>query len=96
MKNKIRNTSTVAFHSLTDLSRRQSEVYRAISAGTKSNLDIAEFLHMPINSITPRTNELVEKGAVQESHRAVSPITGKRVIYWKIKLNEPKQESLYG
>lgn len=93
--NKVRNTSVQAYHSIEDLSHRQNEVFRALEIMQKaSNLDISNYLKMPINSITPRMNELVQMGAVVESHRDIHPITGKRVIYWMIKPTDPVQEAL--
>jgi len=81
----VRSTSRAAFHSLKDLSNRQYQVFETIQLyGPLSNFDISQKLHMPINSVTPRTGELVEKDMVVESHRAVHPITGKRVIFWKV------------
>lgn len=83
----MRQTSIDAFIALDDLSGRQRQVYYLLAAhGPLSNLQIAEWLHMPINSITPRTNELVAKCKVEEVYRADSPITGRRVIFWDIKL----------
>ena len=91
----VRATSREAFHSLNDLSRRQEEVYQIIrDYSPVNNLSISHLLHMPINSITPRTNELVEKGLVEESHRGISETTGKRVIFWKLKVNKPEQLSI--
>ena len=95
MINKVRNTSVQAFHSIDDLSERQEAVYYALhSLKTACNLDLATHLHLPINSVTPRTNELVTRDFVEESHRAINPQTKKRVIYWRIKQDEPVQEVL--
>ncbi len=95
MRNAVRNTSVQAYHSISDLSKRQMNVFYAIDELKKAcNMDIAEHLELPINSITPRTNELVQADMVEESHRDVNPKTGKRVIYWRIKQREPVQEVL--
>lgn len=82
----IQQTSLEAFWSVTNLSSRQEAVKNILSLyGPLSNLEIANKLNMPINSITPRTNELVEKGVVEEAHRDISPITNRRVIYWRLR-----------
>jgi hypothetical protein len=91
MKTKVRNTSIQAFRSIDNLSHRQEDVLSALGGlGTACNLEVASSLHLPINSITPRMNELVKMGEVIESHRAVNPITHKRVIYWMIKQTQEK------
>src|SRR3990167_4677305 len=95
MRTKVRNTSVQAYHSLTDLSKRQQDVLGAIvDLQAACNMNISDYLLLPINSITPRTNELVEMGMVVESHRAINPDTKKRVIYWKVKLAEQVQATL--
>ena len=67
------------------LGERQLAVYNSIKKqGDASNLDIAYDLQLPINRITPRTNELVKKGKVCISRKATSGRTGKRVIFWKV------------
>jgi predicted ArsR family transcriptional regulator len=80
----IRETSQEAYYSLKDLGERQRSVLLAIKElGTACNLDISESLGKPINAVTPRTNELVIKGLVKESHREICK-TGRRVIYWRL------------
>jgi DNA-binding MarR family transcriptional regulator len=79
----VRNTSRQAFHSLNDLGNRQKFVLAMIlDHGPLCNLEISMKSNKPINQITPRTNELVEMGLVEESHREINPITGRRAIYW--------------
>lgn len=96
MKNKVRNTSVKSYHSIFDLSRRQADVFDVLQAlGTACNMDLSNRLGLPINSVTPRTNELVAGGLVIESHRAVNPATGKQVIYWMVKPEKPIQEVMF-
>ena len=79
-----RQTSLLAFHSLKDLNGRQAQVYGVIrNHGPISNLQVAEILKMPINSIVPRVFQIRAKGLVQESHRSESPLTGRTVIFWQ-------------
>lgn len=94
MKTRVRNTSVESYYSIKDLSKRQMDVYQAIYLlGKACNMDISGWLGLPINSITPRTNELVAKGVVTESYRGKNPHTGKNVIYWTVKLLKPLQQS---
>lgn len=91
----IRETSKEALASIKDLGHRRTQVYSIIQQlGQACNLDIAQELHMPINSITPRTNELVKMGYVEKSHIAPNRFTGKKVIYWKLRAKE-KQLTLF-
>jgi len=79
-------TSIEAFYDLEKLPEKRRAVYDAIAKlGEACNLDIAYELRWPINRVTPRTNELVAKGLVEQSKQAVTPRTGRKVIYWKIK-----------
>ena len=84
----VRNTSRKAFHSLDDLGKRQRDVLNTIWKFPYGicNLDISIYIEIPINQITPRTNELVNMGLVEESHRARNVITGRQAIYWKLSL----------
>lgn len=83
--NKIRSTSVEALHSLNDLGSRQSEVLSVIiKDGPLCNLHIATRLKKPINQITPRTNELVALGLVEELFRDIVAETGRRAIFWNI------------
>lgn len=79
-------TSIEAYHELQKLPEKRRAVYDVIEKlGEACNLDIAYELRWPINRITPRTNELVALGLVEEAKKAVTPRTGRKVIYWKIK-----------
>jgi len=80
----VQQTSIEAYYDLQNLSGKRKAVYDAIkSMGEACNLDIAYHLKQPINRITPRTNELVKAGLVEESVRKITPRTGKKVIFWK-------------
>ena len=85
----VRNTSRQAFHSLNNLGKKQQLVYDVLlKSRSLCNIEIANRLNMPINSITPRVNELVAMGYVEESHRAVNPITNRRSIYWRVNIGQ--------
>lgn len=50
-----------------------------------TNSEIAASLHVPINTITPRTHELVKMKKVVEACRRECRVTGRTCIAWKIK-----------
>ena len=80
----IRSTSREAYHNLDNLARRQRDVLLAIyDRQPICNLDLSKNMDKPINQITPRTNELVAAGLVEESHRGISS-TGRRAIFWQV------------
>lgn len=58
----VQQTSIDAFHESNTIGSNQQKVYEVIKTlGPCCNLDIAYCLRIPINRITPRTNELVKK-----------------------------------
>lgn len=79
-------TSIEAYKEILEtLGERQSEVLKAIRyLEYCTNTMISKHLNLPINSITPRTNELRKKGLVIYSHTSRCPITKRRAMYWKI------------
>lgn len=78
-------TSGMAYDSVKpELGKRQRDVLRSLQFGPKTNQEIAEYLNLPINSITPRTNELVKKGIVVEHSRKIGS-SGRWAIKWVIK-----------
>lgn len=95
MKIKQRNTAVQSYHEIIDsLPDRRMRVYKALlELKTACNLDVAEFLKLPINRITPRMNELVKLEIVTEDHRGLCGSTGKRVIYWKVNRCENHEQS---
>jgi hypothetical protein len=81
----IAQTSLEAFESIKkELGKRQMDVYLAIKQlGEADNLTISKFLGLPINSITPRCQELRSKKLVGVSKIGKSKYTGRNVICWK-------------
>jgi len=84
----IRQTSLQAYKEIIDnqeLGRRQKQVYEVFAKyGELTNLEVSKVLWIPINSITPRTNELYKKGLIEESKRDICPISGRKAIFWRI------------
>lgn len=80
----IRDTSLEAYHDL-DLGKRQREVLEWIrKLGCPTNNEISQYARIPINCVTPRTKELVDKGLVVECERRACHITGRRAISWRV------------
>lgn len=80
----VQSTSKQAYSKLNDLGSRQRQVFNAINdLGSACNLEISKEIKKPINSVTGRTNELVSKGIVEESYKALCE-TGRTVIYWTL------------
>lgn len=82
----VTETSLLAYEEvLKNLGSRQQEVYFAIKTLKEAdNLSISKYLNIPINSITPRVNELRKLGLVICS-RVGKSITNREVMFWSIK-----------
>lgn len=48
-----------------------------------TNLEISKFMGLPINSITPRTNELDKLGKVWKSHKRTCNVSGRLAYTWR-------------
>lgn len=55
-----------------------------------TNTEIADYIGWPINTVTPRVNELCKKGRLEEFERRKCKITGRLAIAWR----PTKQQSL--
>lgn len=85
MKNLVQQTQLEAYNSLSDLGAKQSAVYQTIKKLQEaSDHDIADEMNVPINTVTPRRNELFRMGVIREARRDISKQTKKRVIFWAI------------
>ena len=70
---------------LNSIGRRQTAVYKAIEKGVSmTNSEIAVYLQLPINQVTPRTNELVKKGLVRNNGKRECNITHQKCMTWEI------------
>lgn len=83
----IQDTSLEAFEEVKQtLGERQQIVFGEIRLKKGiTNAMISRNLQIPINSITPRTNELVKKHLVEEAYRDKCPVTGRKAIFWTVK-----------
>jgi hypothetical protein len=68
------------------LGERQIMVYATIrKLKSCNNVMMAEALHLPINSITPRVNELRKKHIVMMDKKDICPFTGRLTCYWRVR-----------
>lgn len=84
----VRDTSLAAYKEVEQkLGERQKMVLDTIRIAKRpvNNQEIANHLGVPINTITPRTNELVELGKVELAFKGVFPLTKRTVCYWRVK-----------
>ncbi len=82
----ITETSMMAFDMIQeDLGNRQFEVYKGFKKlEYANNTMLSKYLKLPINTVTPRTNELVKKGLIEFSHITTCPITRRKSKFWKL------------
>ena len=81
----MRQTSLEAFKSIKDMmNKKQMAVYGALCSKPMTNDEISKELHWPINCVTPRTKELVEKNLIKYSGTKISGYTRRRHIIWKV------------
>lgn len=82
----VRQTSLWAYEEAKlTLGERQRTVLEVIrNFPGIDNMFIAEKLHLPINTITPRVKELREMGKVRECGKARNVRTGRQTLRWKV------------
>lgn len=68
------------------LGERQARVLEAFKRHPDlTNNELASVLGWQINRITPRTNELVKRGLVEEAGKRACRVTGRTAIAWRVK-----------
>jgi hypothetical protein len=79
-------TSYIAFEEvLCTLGERQRLVLSAIKKIQPcSNLELSKYLNKPINTITPRCQELRSKNLVHLNKKDICKYTNRLVCYWSI------------
>lgn len=86
-KMTVKSTSLEAYHGEVKpkLGEKQRVVYDLLLKAKRPvcNQEIAQHLKQPINTITPRMNELVKLGSAEEAFKAAYPVTNRKVIYWR-------------
>jgi len=83
---KIQDTSLEAYQILIpEIGERQQQIYNIIIKHPNvSNLDISRIAKLPINSITPRTKELRDKGLVIQTGVKKDHITKRTMMCWSV------------
>jgi len=86
-KHKTLPTSLIAYAEvLENLGERQTQVYAVIrELKSCNNQMIADFLRLPINSITPRVNELKKQHIVLMDKKELCPFTGRMTCWWRVR-----------
>ncbi|AOT24695.1 helix-turn-helix DNA binding domain protein [Mycobacterium phage Stasia] len=81
----VQDTSIESYHQIKPiLPEREVQALSVLQrGGPLCNLELADILGLPINSVTPTTYRLRERGLVVESHRAKYEPTNRTVIYWR-------------
>jgi len=82
----IQQTSLESYKAiLPELSNKQQIVFEVIAKHPgMSNHDISRFLHLEINTVTPRVNELREMGFVDYRGDKLDRATNRNVMTWEI------------
>lgn len=75
------------------LARRRKSVYGAIRAMESASIRmIAQHMEVDRCQVTARLDELRDMGIIQFSHKALDPVTGITVSYWKTRQLESQPE----
>ena len=84
----ITETSQLAYKNdaIPNLGSRQQKVLETlIVMGQATNLELATRLGSPINTITPRMNELVKLGKVEQVGKRNCSVSGRLAYVWGLK-----------
>jgi predicted transcriptional regulator len=85
MKTRMRQTSLNTYKDITETGLtgdRQKQVYEIIQKEQPlTNLEVSNFLNLPINCITGRVNELVQMGFIEKKGKRIQA-TGREAIVW--------------
>ena len=82
----MQETSIEAYNSIqVSLGKRQKNVHDMIKKnGSVTNRELSTLLQIPINQITPRTNELVKMGLVIQDGKVKDLLTNRSAMLWKL------------
>ncbi len=83
----IRESSSEAFRKIEpELGKRQKLIFSFFKKyGAVTNLEISTWENIPINQVTPRTNELYKKGYLTIAQKRICTISGRTALSWRIK-----------
>jgi len=86
-----------AYHHLVEtgeLGERQQQVFKGFTKLQRAtNLEVSRELKLPINQVTPRTNELVKMGLLEEKDKRKCKISGRKAIEWGLKKGDTNEET---
>ena len=90
MKTNVRVTSLLAYHGEVSqkIGKKQKivmEIFEEYAPANLTNSEVANLLHWPINTVTPRVYELRRKGKIAKDEHRRCGVTGRTVIAWRIK-----------
>jgi hypothetical protein len=73
------------------LSERQATVRRLLLAYPSglTNAEMAKLLSWPINTVTPRSNELVKLGVARDAGKRKCQVTGRTAHTWALTYRQP-------
>jgi len=79
----LNQASIDSYYAIDDLCDRQRDVYIAIREnGPVTNRELSQLMSIPINSITGRTRELVQRNMVVSFGKRCDAVTGRNVNEW--------------
>lgn len=83
----MQQTSLIAYDEIKrSLGLRHLQVLKAIEdLKEANNLMISQYLQIPINSVTPRTNELLKMGKVKVYKVGTCPISHRKTMFYCLK-----------
>jgi len=92
MKTQMNVTSLRAYQELLNsgaINKMEHIVLNGLKmlGGKATNMQVSEYLNVPINGVTGRMNGLKNKGYVQAHEQVPNPLTGKLNWQWKITIN---------
>lgn len=89
----VRDTSINAYHTISEISRKQREVLQVIANnGEASIYHIRVELGVQASSVSGRIGDLRDAGLIKEGPRLMTP-TGKTAIHWQL---SEQGEKLFG
>jgi len=83
----VQTTSKEAYKDIQPtIGRKQSMILEVFKKAKRevSNREIAKYLGLEINCVTPRVNELVKMGYVYAYNKRVCRVGGRKSIHWKL------------
>src|SRR5712692_10258 len=91
----IQSTSLQALlHAAAHLPASRKAVYDLLKQGEMTNAEMAGTLGWPVNRVTPRTHELVNRELVEEARKRPCRITGNTAIAWRARPLVPARPEL--